>query len=240
MASSRFLLFILSSLTALPLLTSGCAPKIQAVDDLNGIQSTFDQFKIAVRNRKGDAAAELVTENSVERFDELRSWAVSDSPERLSERPVLDQIEILRLRHELTPEQLQNSDGKQVIALLVERGELPTPFVQDSQIAEPVFHGDRCILRIFDDSGLAKERMTFRKEDDIWKLDIASMEYVQEKIYNAMKRKRNMSDEEIIEEISATWDDDIDIDTLNDTTDQTVHPDQPEAVLQSETEQDSQ
>ncbi|MEW4490777.1 hypothetical protein AB1L42_22030 [Thalassoglobus sp. JC818] len=240
MVSPRFLPLFLSLLTTLPLLTSGCAPKIQAVDDLNGIQSTFDQFKTAVRNREGDAAAALVTENSIERFDELRSWAVSDSPEQLSERPVLEQIEVLRLRHELTPEQLKNSDGKKVIAILVERDELPTPFVKESQIAEPVFQGDRCILRIFDNAGLAKERMTFRREDDIWKLDIASMEHVQEKIYNGMKRKRKMSDEEIIEEISATWDDDRDIDTLQDTTDQTAQPDQPEAVPQSETEQDSQ
>ena len=196
-----------SLLIAFCIATSGCGPQIKAVEDLNQITATYARFQDALNNRTGTEAIACVSQSSIDRFQQFCDWAVNDSVAQLEQRSILEQIEVLRLRHFFTPDELQTATGSDIIALLVDRDQLPTPFVRDTLLSEPVFQEDRCYLMMFDQFGPVKEKVTFVVEEGNWKLDLPAMEHVLEKIYGGMKQKQNLTQAEVVEKLTQQWDD---------------------------------
>ena len=203
---------------------AGCGPQIGAVDDFNAIRACFSAFRDAVETQHGADAVTYVTDDSVERFDAYRQLAISAIEEDLREHPLVEQIEVLRLRYFLTPEELHSFTGADVIARLIDLGILPTPFIQNVQLGTPMFQTDRCFVTIFDDSGPAKEKMLFVKAGQDWKLDIAAMEFILGKVYRGMQRKEQKSaeteltlaelDQKVIEATVMKWNSNIDLSKL--------------------------
>lgn len=184
---------------------SGCPPKIQAVEDLAAITAMFGEFRSAVNRQKGAEAVQLVTSDSVKRYEQFRDWAINDTAEELAERSVVEQVEIARLKATLTPEQLSSFDGHDIIRQLVDQGRLDLPFVESAQLADPVFQKDKCYMQIFDRSGAVKEKLTFFREDGKWKIDIPSLEFIHEKIYSRMLRREDKTPEQVVASLVEAW-----------------------------------
>lgn len=205
---------ILPMLTVGFFLFAGCGTSPQAVEDLMAIRSMFAEFKTALQQDRGVAAAALVSSSSVDRFEQFRVWALNDTEEDLAGRSVLEQIETLRLRWLFGKEDLAEINGRDVISLLVDEDQLPTPFVENAVLGEPVFKDRICYTQIFDDGGAIKEKLVFVKEEDHWKVDLAAMEYVQESIYQSLMRRNRLDEAGVVERVVTKWGDDIDLNEL--------------------------
>lgn len=201
-------------LTAGFFLCAGCGSSPQAVEDLMAIRSMFAEFKTALQQDRGVAAAALVSSSSVDRFEQFRVWALNDSEEELANRSVLEQIETLRLRRLFRKEDLAEITGRDVVSLLVNEDQLPTPFVEDAILGEPVFKDRICYIQIFDEGGAIKEKLVFVKEGEHWKVDLAAMEYVQESIYRSLMRRNHLDEAGVVESVVTKWGDDIDMNEL--------------------------
>lgn len=183
----------------------GCALKIQAVEDLSAIKAMFLNFRTAIQQNSGEEAVAYVSKNSIERYRQFQNWAVSSSPEELGQLSVIEQIEVARLKHNFSDEQLKSMTSQEVVAGLIDNDHLDAPFVADSTLAEPVFQGNKCYIQIFDKSGAVKEKLTFIKEDDEWKVHLIALEDVHEKIYSGMMQNRDLTPEELILTIIESW-----------------------------------
>ena len=216
---STFQIFVVTAICGLPV---GCGPVSQREADYEQIISTFADFRDAVELQQGDNAVAQVSQSSVDRFEEFREWALFASEDELKQKSIVEQIEVLRLRHLMSQDELQSATGRDVIARLVELGELPTPFIEGALLSQPVFQEGRCFLTVYDDSGPAKEKITFVSDEDGWKVDIASMEYVLEKVYTGIVRKhvkshgdkpvtQSVADELVIQQVTSDWSKNLDL-----------------------------
>lgn len=183
----------------------GCAPKFQAVEDWEAINSMFSDFKPALRTRNGKKAVQSVSQNSIERYEQYQEWALNSSEEEIASLTLAEQIETRRLRKFFPPEELSKLTGKEIIAALVNKDCLDVPFVKEALLAEPVFMDQKCYVHIHDDAGSAKEKLTFVKEEDGWKIDISALEEVQDKIYRGMMRREKKSAAEVVQVIVDSW-----------------------------------
>lgn len=181
---------VLSVFASILFLTQGCGQRIQAVEDYAAIENAFSEFRDAVESQNGVLAVAHVSEGSIERFEEYRKLALSADEAELRERTVTEQIEVLRLRCFMTPQELQTFSGRDVIARLVELDILPTPLIKDVTLGPPVFQPGKCYVVAYDGAGPAKEKLVFLNEGEDWKIDIAAMEYVLDRVYAGMKRKQ--------------------------------------------------
>lgn len=184
-------------------------PPPQAVTDYNEIRSSFRQFRSELQLKNGDAAAQLVSQSSVETYEQFRDLALDATAEELALFSIPQQLEVLQLRYLFNSKDLVGLSGRAVIAALIDRGKLNLPFVNNATLTEPVFQPPRCYLQIYDNQGAVKEKLTFVKEKE-WRIDIPSMEYVHEKVYKSMMKKQELEPAELVEVIASSWDEDVD------------------------------
>lgn len=221
-----FLAFCLT--LSLPL--CGCQEAPQAVQDLQAIRSMFREFRTAVVQRSGNEAAQFVSAETVERYQQFRDWALSAEENALAERSLFEQVEILKLRQLSSRDQLESASGREVIALLIDAGQLSTPFIHDGTLADPVFQDGRCYVQVFDSSGPAKEKLTFFEEEQGWKIDLPSMEFVTESIYRRIMEVQNLSASQTVEAVLRSSFPDADLSALR----QPLQQDRPATLTPQE------
>lgn len=183
----------------------GCAPKFQAAEDLKAIQAMFRQFRAALNQKNGEEAVRHISAKSIARYEQFRKWALEASPEELNALSIVEQIETLRVRNFCKTEELQGATGRDVIALLINRERLGVPYVESATLGDAVFQEGKCYIHIYDHSGPVKEKMTFLKEQDKWKIDISALEYVHKLKYAGMMRRQRLAPQEVIQEIVNAW-----------------------------------
>lgn len=127
----------------------------------SAIRSAFDRYKKAVTARDGAAAAAELDDNTVAYFAKLRTAALV-APD-IHNLPFAEKLIVVRLRHELTPDELSALDGRSLLAYAISRG-----WAVNAQVAR---------LGPFKVEGrLARSGpLVFRKDKAGWKLDLTQL-----------------------------------------------------------------
>lgn len=189
---------LLFGLLALP------APHLASADALLDaaegglVQTAFGAYKAAILEDNGEAAASLVTENTIEYFESTKELALYGTPEELQERSLTDRMQIVFFRHRIPLEKLQELSGREIFIYAVDRGWVGKNSVSPISLGELTLDGERAEAPAQVNGQPVPFDLHFAKEGDAWKLDLVPLLAVGDSAFHQVAEQRGLTGDELI------------------------------------------
>jgi len=159
-------------LSALLLLLSTCC---LAQDDKEMIKQTFNNYKSAILNDKGEEAVNYVDSRTLKYYADILEVIKHADSSVINASSLIDKVTVLSVRHRATREEILSMDGTGLFVYAIKKGMVGKNSVMNNTIGD---------IKI--DNGFAKGQllvsgqpteiyMHFYKEQDHWKIDLTSI-----------------------------------------------------------------
>ena len=93
---------------------SFCFPVITYADETGAVTGTFDNYKSAILELKGELAVGLVTNRTVEEYQHYVDWALTADRKTMESLSLINRLQVFLLRHRLPHDLLKRMDGRAV------------------------------------------------------------------------------------------------------------------------------
>ena len=139
------------------------------------VEASFEAYKRALIEGDGEAASRLTASDTHAFLDETLDRALTMEEPELRALPLLDQISVLMLRHNMKPEQLrQMKDGDPVASAVSQRAFDPSE-VQKLEIADFTVTGRQAQAPLSNLKGSPiPVNVHFKEEQGTWRFDLLS------------------------------------------------------------------
>ena len=118
-------LFIAASLSAFAVSVPANVPLYQQQSqaaDTSAIEKTFSQYRQALLDGDGSAAANLVDSRTIANYDEIVKNALNMPRQNLAQLDFISKFMVLRIRHEFNKSQIEKMSGRELFVIGVEKG----------------------------------------------------------------------------------------------------------------------
>lgn len=159
----------------LVLFVFGCGSDQGAEDDVTAIRACFDNYFAALKEGRGQDAADLVDSRTVAHYERVLELARNADSTTVAGLDAMDQIAVLSMRMVNSPEELIGMDAREAIARSVSDGLMSDSGPEGISLGNVEVTGDeaQAPLKMFGFPTPAK--FTFRKEEKGWRIDITSL-----------------------------------------------------------------
>lgn len=161
------------------------------------VRSDFEQFRAALLRRDGATASSLVTEATITTYERYRVAALTANRTELQRFSLIQQLTVLRARHEIDPVTLEKMNGKTLLAHAVDmswtsQSTVAATRVDRVSVAGPVAAVDAVIRD--------RTRVTFnlQQEEGRWKIDLVGLIAAGNLAFGMLADERGLSDEEFL------------------------------------------
>lgn len=174
--------------------------------DIQDIRAVFQQYREALLESNGQAAAELVDAKTIQWYGNVLQDALFLEKDDLLSLDILKKFTVLRLRQEFKRDELEAMTGRGLFILAVNQGWISQESVEKAELAEVKTENDYAVASI-------KEAPTmpafyFIKEDGQWRLALWQIFPLAIQSLEASAAESGLSEEEfvffILEQISGT------------------------------------
>lgn len=186
----------LRSVLAFILLLLPAAAAAAPVDD---VKQSFLDYKAAIVEADGEAAAEVVTEGSHAYFRKLADQALTLDRDALHKLSLGDRLYSLLLRHTLDRAELESMSGAEVVSYAVDEGWIGRENADQLQLGNFQVEGASAsgtILR--PDGGTTPFKMEFVKEDGRWLLDLVALMDLTRSAFDYSVQQSGLSEDEFV------------------------------------------
>jgi hypothetical protein len=163
------------------------------------IRACFERYRKAAGAGDGAAAARELDTNTVAYYAHLRTAALS-APD-VHALPPTDKILVLRIRLELSPDQLASFDARALIAYAIDKGWAGSAQIKDSSLGKITIDGDKADAELQMGGKASGAQLRFRHEKADWRLDLAANNDNMKIAFSAMKARSKLSEDELVLQI---------------------------------------
>ena len=152
------------------------APLPASAQPVDAVKQSFLAYKTAILTSDGDAAADVVTQESRDYFRKLADQALTLDRDGMSQIHLSDRLYAMLLRHNLDRARLEGMTGGEVVSYAVGEGWIGREGATQLELGNYQVDGDAAsgtILRPDGDETTFK--MEFVKQDDRWLLDLVAL-----------------------------------------------------------------
>lgn len=142
---------------------------------MTAIRACFDNYFAALKEGRGQDAADLVDSRTVAHYERVLELARNADSTTVAGLDAMDQIAVLSMRMVNSPEELIGMDAREAIARSVSDGLMSDSGPEGISLGNVEVTGDeaQAPLKMFGFPTPAK--FTFRKEEKGWRIDITSL-----------------------------------------------------------------
>jgi len=138
------------------------------------VVAAWDGYKEALVDRDGDAAAAIVTPETLSLYDEWRLLALHSTADDLHERAAPARLSALLFRQQVEADRLAEMDGRQLFAAAVDGGWVGSDIPAEVRVTR--IDGDQAYVNLIQNGrALPVELPLVRRVEDDWKVDIARL-----------------------------------------------------------------
>jgi hypothetical protein len=152
---------------------SGRPPREHGVaQDWVDIRETFDRYKDALKERDGEAAAGLISTETLDYYEEMRQVAARAGPAEIRKHSLMNRLLITRMRIGIHLPALRSMTGREVFALGVKEGWSDAENTSRQEFGEIDVVGD--FANAAQTNGVPTS-YDFHREQGQWKLDLTAV-----------------------------------------------------------------
>jgi hypothetical protein len=123
------------------LLLGAAAARAQA-DDVAAIRDLFNRYKTALLSGDGATAARLVDTETFQYFEEIKALTLTGAEDAVRQRPFVDRLLIVTMRHELPATELEGMDLEGLLEHAIDAGWIGKQSIMSLGIGEITVDGD--------------------------------------------------------------------------------------------------
>lgn len=146
--------------------------------DERAITAVFESARKALEDRKGAAAVELLSRDSVRRLEGVRQAAISGMASKLDPLPAADRFAALGLRRYVSPAELRRKSLGQLADHGLKEGWLGPNIIRRAALGAIRVAGDRATALLLVDHKPSVVQADFVREGAVWRIDLASVLHV--------------------------------------------------------------
>ena len=164
----------------------------------SAIQTTFGAYKAAILEDQGEAAAKLVTQNTLDYFREAKELALYGTASELQERTLTDRMQIAYFRHRIPLETLQELSAAEIFQYAVDRGWVGKNSVTPISLGDLEVEDGRAQAQALVNGQPVPFHLYFAKESDSWKLDLVPLLGVGDSAFHQLAEQRGITGDDLI------------------------------------------
>ncbi len=169
-----------------------------AQPDGQAVQKSFDAYKNAILKDKGEEASKYVDSKTIKYYSAMLDHIRNSDSVTVDKLSLLDKIVILRIRQELTKEDVASMDGKGLFVYAIQKGLVGKNSVKQNEIGKIIFDGDRAKAQLVAAGKASNIYFDFNKEDGQWKIDLTSIFPIAEQAFRQMVKEADAPDNEYL------------------------------------------
>lgn len=187
-----FLVFV-SALFVLP--SVSLADDAQQVKD---VRSAFENYRKAVLNDRGDKAAELVTQGTLDYYGEMKHVALTAPAREVKSLAAGEKFFVIRLRLAIPREQLTLLSAKELFSYSVKSGWIGKDGVRNMKLGK-ISVSDTFAAGEYSSRGKKSPiKFQFRKESETWKLDLLPLAKLSSELFDYLAKQQGLSQNEFV------------------------------------------
>lgn len=168
-----------------------------SLDHEGEVVDVFAEYRRAVESKDGETTASLVAEPTLEYYERMSALALGAKRARLQRSALADQVTALVLRQLFLPKELKSMDGEDVVAAAVETGIIDFGSRGKFKPGDVSVLGETATLDMTK-RGRTILSLTFRFEDEGWKLDPVSLNPAIEIFLRKVMKRKGLGETEFV------------------------------------------
>jgi hypothetical protein len=169
-----------------------------AEPETEAVQTVFAGYRSKILAGEGDAAAALLSQNTVDYYDEMRQLALFASAEAVRAQSLVNQMQVLMLRMRVPTEELESMKARDLIAHAVDQGWIGKNSVLQLQPGKVIAEGDVAVLHVFVDGQDAGPMFRFNREQGSWRLDLVPTTQASNLSLQMAAKRQGVSESELL------------------------------------------
>jgi hypothetical protein len=154
--------------------------------DVKAVRESFEKYKAAIMNDKGDEAAGWVDQNTIDYYSSILDKVRNADSAAVDKLGLLDKLMVFSIRHRTSAEEIKTMDGKGLISYAIKNGMVGKNSVANNSIGDVTISGKKAKGQVVIHGEKVPMYFEFNKENEIWKLDLTSIFPVSEKAFRGM------------------------------------------------------
>ena len=148
--------------------------------DAKAVHTAFAQFSKVLVAGDGPKVAEALDRASLAYYARVRDLSLNAKAAEVKALSLIDELMVLRLRHDVGFEGLTKVDGRGLVVMAVEKGWISRASIQTIVLGEVTIEKDKAEAVAMTGDALTSLRLHFSREDGKWKFNIVHLTKVGE------------------------------------------------------------
>lgn len=139
------------------------------------VKKSFDSYKTAILNDKGDEAVMYVDSRTIKYYSEILELVKTADSSKMETLSILDKLMVFSIRHRTSNEDIQSFDGKSLLVYAIKSGMVGKNSVANNSIGDVTIDSDFAKGQFIANGQKAPFYFHFYKEEGLWKIDLTSL-----------------------------------------------------------------
>lgn len=139
------------------------------------VRSSFDKYKSAILNDKGDEAVNYVDSRTIKYYTQILELVKTADSSEINKLSVLDKLMVLSIRHRISKRNILSFDGRALLVYAIKTGMVGKNSVLTNSIGEVVIDGTFAKGQFLTNGVKTPFYFHFYKEEGEWKMDLTSL-----------------------------------------------------------------
>lgn len=189
---------LLTCLILTPLFLLGCSKTTDANQAEETVRLSFDNYKSAILNDKGEDAVNYLDANTIGYYSGILKLVKNANRNELSSLSLMDKLMVLIIRNKATKQEILSLDGKGLLVYAIKNWMVGKDSVMNNSIWEVSIDTDFAKGEMLVNGKKSWLYFQFHKETNSWKLDLTSIFPMSNAAIKKVADESGLSEDEFI------------------------------------------
>lgn len=139
------------------------------------VRKTFDTYKSAILNDKGEEAVKQVDAKTIAYYNDILQKVKTADSLQIDKLSVMDKLMVLMIRHRISKEEIMTMDGRRLLVTAIKMGMVGKSSVINNEVGAVKVNGNFASANLLVKGQKTPLAFEFHKENGAWKLDLTAL-----------------------------------------------------------------
>jgi hypothetical protein len=175
-----------------------CFPMLTLASETEAVIKSFQDYKSAILDQKGEVAVGLVTKRTVDDYQHYVDWALAADRKTLESLSFINRFQVFLLKQRIPADTLKQLDGRLAFVYAVDRDWIGRNSVIRTTLGKVDVANNCATAEVLISGQTAPNRFQFSKENGTWRFDLIQIIRDTDQALRAAAMQKGASEDEFM------------------------------------------